>query len=181
MKVLLTEEELKQGVAKMATSISECYANVPLTIIGILTGSVVLMADVIRLLEMPLRVGVLQARSYHGATTTRGPLIINDELMPDIKDRDILLLDDIFDTGHTLKEVEARIRKLNPATVRSAVLLYKEGRQEVATVPDFIGFNIPDEFVVGYGLDYEDAYRNLPYLAALEEEDLAAAADQKNT
>ena len=81
----------------MATSISECYANGPLTIIGILTGSVVLMADVIRLLEMPLRVGVLQARSYHGATTTRGPLIINDELMPDIEDRDVLLLDDIFD------------------------------------------------------------------------------------
>ena len=160
----------------MATQISECYADLPLTIIGILTGSVVLMADVIRLLEMPLRVGVLQARSYHGATTTRGSLIINDELMPDIEGRDVLLLDDIFDTGHTLKEVTARIQKLNPATVRSAVLLYKQGRQEVASVPDFIGFNIPDEFVVGYGLDYEDAYRNLPYLAALEEEDLQQAA-----
>ena len=172
MRVLLTEDELKDGVANMATQISERYAGHPLTIIGILTGSVVLMADVIRLLEMPLRVGVLQARSYHGATTTRGPLIINDELMPDIEGRDVLLLDDIFDTGHTLKEVTARICKLNPATVRSAVLLYKEGRQEVASVPDFIGFNIPDEFVVGYGLDYEDAYRNLPYLAALEDEDL---------
>lgn len=160
----------------MATQISECYADLPLTIIGILTGSVVLMADVIRLLEMPLRVGVLQAHSYHGATTTRGSLIINDELMPDIEGRDVLLLDDIFDTGHTLKEVTARIQKLNPATVRSAVLLYKQGRQEVASVPDFIGFNIPDEFVVGYGLDYEDAYRNLPYLAALEEEDLQQAA-----
>tara|TARA_Y100001933_G_scaffold64881_2_gene65320 strand:+ start:9036 stop:9572 length:537 start_codon:yes stop_codon:yes gene_type:complete len=175
MRVLLTEDELKEGVANMATRISDLYADCPLTIIGILTGSVVLMADVIRLLEMPLRVGVLQARSYHGATTTRGPLIINDELMPDIEGRDVLLLDDIFDTGHTLKEVTARIHKLNPATVRSAVLLYKEGRQEVASVPDFIGFNIPDEFVVGYGLDYEDAYRNLPYLAALEEEDLQHA------
>ena len=172
MQILLTEEELREGVAKMATSISECYANNPLTIVGILTGSVVLMADMIRLLEMPLRVGVLQARSYQGATTTRGPLVINDELMPDIEGREVLLLDDIFDTGHTLKEVEARIRRFSPATVRSAVLLYKEGRQEVEMVPDFIGFKIPDEFVVGYGLDYEDAYRNLPYLAVLEEEDL---------
>ena len=154
MQILLTEEELREGVAKMATSIS------------------VLMADMIRLLEMPLRVGVLQARSYQGATTTRGPLIINDELMPDIEGREVLLLDDIFDTGRTLKEVEARIRRFSPATVRSAVLLYKEGRQEVEMVPDFIGFKIPDEFVVGYGLDYEDAYRNLPYLAVLEEEDL---------
>ena len=156
----------------MTAEITEQYGDRPLTIVGILTGSVVLMADIIRLLEMPLRVGVLQARSYHGATTTRGPLIINDELMPDIEGREVLLLDDIFDTGHTLKEVETRIRRFHPADVRSAVLLYKEGRQEVKMVPDFVGFKIPNEFVVGYGLDYEDAYRNLPYLAALDEEDL---------
>lgn len=172
MQVLLTEEELRKGVLRMTAEITEQYGDRPLTIVGILTGSVVLMADIIRLLEMPLRVGVLQARSYHGATTTRGPLIINDELMPDIEGREVLLLDDIFDTGHTLKEVETRIRRFHPSDVRSAVLLYKEGRQEVKMVPDFVGFKIPNEFVVGYGLDYEDAYRNLPYLAALDEEDL---------
>ena len=174
MQTLLTEDELHEGVSKMAQAITECYENRPLTIVGILTGSVVLMADMIRLLEMPLRVGVLQARSYHGATTTRGPLVINDDLMPDIKDREVLLLDDIFDTGYTLREVQTRIHRFEPTSVRSAVLLYKEGRQEVEMVPDFIGFKIPNEFVVGYGLDYEDAYRNLPYLAALEEEDLQA-------
>ena len=172
MQILLTEEELREGVHRMASEIAEHYGNRPLTIVGILTGSVVLMADMIRLLEMPLRVGVLQARSYQGPTTTRGSLIINDDLMPDIEGREVLLLDDIFDTGHTLKEVETRIRRFNPADVRSSVLLYKEGRQEVKMIPDFIGFKIPNEFVVGYGLDYEDAYRNLPYLAALEEEDL---------
>lgn len=174
MQILLTEEELREGVLRMTSEITQQYGNRPLTIVGILTGSVVLMADMIRLLEMPLRVGVLQARSYHGPTTTRGPLVINDELMPDIEGREVLLLDDIFDTGHTLKEVETRIRRFHPAHVQSAVLLYKEGRQEVKMVPDFIGFKIPNEFVVGYGLDYEDAYRNLPYLAALEEEDLKA-------
>jgi hypoxanthine phosphoribosyltransferase len=172
MKTLLTEQQLKDGVQKMATEITGCYEGRPLTIIGILTGSVVLMADVIRLLEMPLRVGVLQARSYHGATTTRGELVINDELMPDIEGRDVLLLDDIFDTGHTLLQVVSRIQRLNPSSVRSAVLLYKEGRREVGVDPDFIGFRIPNTFVVGYGLDYEDEFRNLPYLAELEDEDL---------
>jgi hypoxanthine phosphoribosyltransferase len=172
MKTILDEKQLSDGVRKMAQDITDHYQGRPLTIIGILTGSVVLLADMIRLLEMPLRVGVLQARSYHGATTTRGELIINDELMPDIKHREVLLVDDIFDTGHTLQEVISRIKKLEPASVHSAVLLHKEGRCEVEITPDFVGFNIPDEFVVGYGLDYEDAYRNLPYLAVLEEEDL---------
>jgi hypoxanthine phosphoribosyltransferase len=172
MKTLLTEQQLQAGVERVAGDVTACYEGRPLTIIGILTGSVVLLADLIRLLEMPLRVGVLQARSYHGATTTRGELLINDELMPDVSDRDVLLVDDIFDTGHTLSHVIDRIGSLQPASVRSLVLLYKEGRREVELAPDFIGFRIPDEFVVGYGLDYEDEYRNLPFLAALEEEDL---------
>ena len=175
MKTILDEKQLSDGVRKMAQDITDHYQGRPLTIIGILTGSVVLLADMIRLLEMPLRVGVLQARSYHGATTTRGELIINDELMPDIKHREVLLVDDIFDTGHTLQEVISRIKKLEPTSVHAAVLLHKEGRCEVEITPDFVGFNIPDEFVVGYGLDYEDAYRNLPYLAVLEEEDLKPA------
>lgn len=174
MQTLLDEKQLRDGVRKMARDITNHYEDRPLTIIGILTGSVVLLADMIRLLEMPLRVGVLQARSYHGATTTRGELIINDELMPDIKNREVLLVDDIFDTGYTLREVISRIKKLNPSSVSSAVLLHKEGRCEVEMAPDFVGFHIPDKFVVGYGLDYEDEYRNLPYLAALEEADLKA-------
>ena len=99
MQTLLDEKQLRDGVRKMAQDITDHYQDRPLTIIGILTGSVVLLADMIRLLEMPLRVGVLQARSYHGPTTTRGELIINDELMPDIKNREVLLVDDIFDTG----------------------------------------------------------------------------------
>ena len=92
--------------------------------------------------------------------------------MPDIKDRDVLLVDDIFDTGHTLVEVVAKMRELQPRSVRSLVLFRKEGRQQVQYEPDFVGFRIPDEFVVGYGLDYEDAYRHLPYLACLEENEI---------
>ncbi len=171
MKTLLSEEELRRGVRRMAGEIAEHYGSHPLTIVGVLTGSVVLLADLIRRLEMPLRVGVVQASSYRGGTQ-RGNLTINSELMLDIEGRDVLLVDDIFDTGHTLVKVIALMQELNPASVRSAVLLRKEGRQEVEMQPDFVAFDIPDKFVVGYGLDYRDEYRNLTYVGALEPEDL---------
>ena len=173
MKVLLSKEALHDGVTRMADEIAACYQNQHLTIIGILTGSVVLMADLIRMIDVPMRVGVLQASSYRGATTTRGELVINSELMLDISGRDVLLVDDIFDTGHTLSQVVVKMRDFGPTSIRSAVLLRKHGRQEVAYQPDFVAFEIPDEFVVGYGLDYEDMYRNLPYLAALDPDDIA--------
>ena len=131
-----------------------------------------MLADVIRKLEMPLRVGVVQTSSYSG--TERGALTINAEMMLDITNRDVLLVDDIFDTGHTLTEVIGLMNDLGPASVKSAVMLVKTGKQEVELRPDFVAFNIPDEFVIGYGLDYNDEYRNLPYLAALEEADIQA-------
>ncbi|MCA9236170.1 MAG: hypoxanthine phosphoribosyltransferase [Planctomycetales bacterium] len=172
MKTLLSKEALHDGVAAMAREIETTYEGRQLTIVGVLTGSVVLLADLIRHIDQPMRVGVIQASSYRGATTTRGDLIINSELMLDITGRDVLLVDDIFDTGHTLEQVVEKLGDFNPASVRSSVLLRKQGRQEVSYEPDFVAFEIPDEFVVGYGLDYEDMYRNLPYLAALEEDDL---------
>jgi hypoxanthine phosphoribosyltransferase len=173
MKVLLSKEQLYDGVTRMAEKITACYEDRQLTIVGVLTGSVVLLADLIRVLELPMRVGVLQASSYRGATTTRGELVINSELMLDISGRDVLLVDDIFDTGHTLVRTLEKMKEFEPTSIRSAVLLRKHGRQEVDYKPDFVAFDIPDEFVVGYGLDYEDMYRNLPYLAALEPEDIA--------
>ncbi|HEX4413454.1 MAG TPA: hypoxanthine phosphoribosyltransferase [Lacipirellulaceae bacterium] len=173
MKTLLSKEELHDGVTRMADEISACYENRQLTIVGVLTGSVVLMADLIRMIDLPMRVGVLQASSYRGATTTRGELTINSELMLDISGRDVLLVDDIFDTGHTLVRTLEKMRDFGPTSIKSAVLLRKNGRQEIEYAPDFVAFDIPDEFVVGYGLDYEDMYRNLPFLAALEPADIA--------
>ncbi|MCC6494594.1 MAG: hypoxanthine phosphoribosyltransferase [Pirellulales bacterium] len=173
MKVVLTKEQLRDGVAAMAKAIEEAFAGRQLTIIGVLTGSVVLLADLIRLIDQPMRVGVIQASSYRGATTTRGELTINSELMLDVTGRDVLLVDDIFDTGHTLSKVVEMLRDFKPASIHSAVLLRKLGRQETVYEPDFVAFKIPDEFVVGYGLDYGDMYRNLPYLAALEKDDVA--------
>lgn len=173
MRILLSKEELHDGVVRMAEEIAACYEDQHLTIVGVLTGSVVLLADLIRLIDLPMRVGVVQASSYRGATTTPGELVINSELMLDISGRDVLLVDDIFDTGHTLVKVLDKMRGFGPTSIRSAVLLRKRGRQEVDYKPDFVGFDIPDEFVVGYGLDYEDMYRNLPHLAALEQQDIA--------
>ena len=114
---------------------------------------------------------MVQTSSYQG--TERGKLTINSEMMLDIKDRDVLLIDDIFDTGHTLEEVRELMNGMGPTSLKSAVLLCKTGRQEVDWRPEFIAFDIPDEFVVGYGLDYNDEYRNLPFLACLEDADIA--------
>ena len=172
MKTLLTETELTKGVNKMAAKIEEFYEGRQLTIVGVLTGSLVLMADLIRLIDLPMRVGVIEASSYRGATTERGKLTINSELMIDIENRDVLLVDDIFDTGHTITRVIEKMQEFGPSSIRSAVLLHKRERQEVDYTPDYAAFHIPNEFVVGYGLDYEDMYRNLPFLGVLEKEDL---------
>jgi hypoxanthine phosphoribosyltransferase len=171
VRILLSEEQVNAGVESLAAQIRECYGDSPVTIIGVLTGSVVLLADLIRKLDMPLRVGVLQTSSYEG--TERGALSINADLMPDVRDRDVLVIDDIFDTGHTLTEVIARLEEFRPTSVRSAVLLKKTARKEVSMEPDFAAFDIPDEFVVGYGLDYNDAYRHLPFVGVLESDDIA--------
>jgi hypoxanthine phosphoribosyltransferase len=174
MKTLLTEGQLREGVSRMSLDINRTYGNEPLTIVGVMTGSVVLLADLIRQLAMPLRVGVVAASSYRGAATSPGSLFINSDVMPDITGRHVLLVDDIFDTGHTMVGLMDMMKQFNPASVRSAVLLRKRGRQRVSLEPDFVGFDIPDEFVVGYGLDYQDAYRNLPYVAALEPHEIAS-------
>ena len=170
MRVLLNEDELRQGVEELAQRLNEAYQGRPLTVIGIMTGSLVILADVIRKLDMPLRVGVVQTSSYAG--TQRGELTINSEMMLDITDRDVLLVDDIFDTGHTMEKVIALMNGFRPRSVQSAVLLLKSGCQQVHSRPDFVAFEIPDGFVVGYGLDYNDEYRNLPFLGVLEPADL---------
>jgi hypoxanthine phosphoribosyltransferase len=169
MKPLITEEQLRQGIDRLAGEIRQHYQQRPLTIVGVLIGSIVFLADLIRRLELPLRVELVQARSYRNGSTRPGPLVLNlDLLSSDIRGREVLLVDDIFDTGNTLWELVPQIDELNPTNVRTAVLLRKTGRCVVPMKPDFVGFDIPDSFVVGYGLDYHDMYRNLPYVGVLE-------------
>jgi hypoxanthine phosphoribosyltransferase len=168
MKTLLSEEQVRQEIRRLADEIQKHYQGRPLTLVGVLMGSVVLLADLIRLLDMPVRAELLQARNPTNGTRPE-PLVINPGLLSsNVRGRHVLLVDDIFATGRTLWELIPQIDELGPSSVRSVVLLRKEGRAEVALKPDFVGFDIPDGFVVGYGLDYRDRYRNLPYLAALE-------------
>jgi hypoxanthine phosphoribosyltransferase len=177
MKTLLTEEQLREGIGRLAHEIQQHYQGKPLTLVGVLIGSLTLLADLVRLLDVPLRVDLIQARRDRNNGTRPGPLAIDEDLLAgSIHGRDVLLVDDIFDTGHTLWELIPQIDELGPTSVRSAVLLRKEGRCEVQLKPDFVAFNIPNEFVVGYGLDYRDRYRNLPYLAALEPGEIEADA-----
>lgn len=172
MRVLLTEPQIRDGVLTMAQQIHAAYEGTEVTIVGVMTGSVVLLADLIRCLELPLRVGVVQASSYRGGRTERGPLTVNADFLPELTGRHVLILDDIFDTGHTLDRLKCALTEFGPKSLRAAVLLRKQGRQQVEGVPDFVAFSIPNEFVVGYGLDYQDRYRNLPYIGALERDDL---------
>lgn len=175
MRVLLSEEDLNRGVDRLATEIDQHYGDRPLTVIAIMTGSLVLFADLIRRLSMPQRVGVIRASSYRGGTTS-GELTVDSEMMIDVRGRDVLLVDDIFDTGKTLARISEMMGEFGAASVSTAVLLHKQREHVVELRPDFVAFEIPDEFVVGYGLDYLDMYRNLPYLAVLEPAEIEATA-----
>jgi hypoxanthine phosphoribosyltransferase len=174
---LVTADQIARSIERLAVEINEREKGRPLTVIAVMTGSIVFLADLIRQLEMPLRVGVIQARSYSGIN--RGALAINAEMLPEVAGRDVLVIDDIFDTGHTLVKVLAMLEGLGPRSIRTAVMVLKRGKQEVTLRPDYVGLEIPDVFVVGYGLDYNDAYRNLPYLAALEPQDIEPADIQR--
>ncbi len=173
VKQILSPDQIRDGVRQLAEKLTGVYAQRPITIVAILTGSLVLLADLIRELQMPLRVALIQAHRYRTPEEPRMDLELTEALVPNLKDRDVLVIDDIFDTGHTLVEVLAQLLAHEPASLRSAVLMRKIDRSEVPIQPDWVMFEIPDEFVVGYGLDYEDRFRNLPYVAALEPEDLA--------
>jgi hypoxanthine phosphoribosyltransferase len=169
MKILIPEAQIRDRVVALGKQIEADYAGKPLTIVAVLTGSLILLADLIRQIGLPLRVALLQANSYKGATTTAGALIINESFAPDVTGRDVLLLDDILDTGHTLSTLVAKMNDRGANSVKTAVLLRKIGRQEVHLEPDYCGFQIPDKFVVGYGLDYNDDYRHLPYVGVFDE------------
>lgn len=168
MRVLITAEQIQKRVDEVARDIAQAYAGQSVTIVGVLTGCLVFLADLIRRLDLPLRIALVQASSYRGKATTAGALHVQDDLLPELKGRHVLLLDDILDTGKTLKHMVEHLKALGVASVRTAVLLHKRERQTVAIDPDFVGFDIPDEFVVGYGLDYDDEYRNLPYIGILD-------------
>ena len=136
-----------------------------------MTGCLVFLADLMRKLDLAVRVEVVRASSYRGGMTA-GTLEVDWGSLPVVDGQHVVLVDDIFDTGQTLSALVTRFRELGAQSVASAVLLSKQGRSRVELVPDFVAFEIPDLFVVGYGLDYQDQLRHLPYVAVLESQDL---------
>jgi hypoxanthine phosphoribosyltransferase len=169
MNVLIPAERIQERVGQLAEQITADYRGQAVTIVGVLTGCLLFLADLVRRLDQPLRIALVQASSYRGATTTPGVLHVQADLVPDVRGRHVLLLDDILDTGQTLHHLVGQVRGLGVASLRVAVLLRKQGRQRVPVEPDYCGFEIPDAFVVGYGLDFNDEYRHLPYIAVLPE------------
>jgi hypoxanthine phosphoribosyltransferase len=165
MRILIPAEQIQHRVAELAGLIAFDYRDRPVTIVGVLTGSLMFLADFVRRLDTPLRIGLIQASSYRGVTS--GQLTIGAELLADVRGRHVLLLDDVLDSGQTLAHLVKHLQDQGALSVKVGVLLRKQGRQVHAVAVDFVGFEIPDEFVVGYGLDFNDEYRQLPYIAVL--------------
>jgi hypoxanthine phosphoribosyltransferase len=167
MEILISADRIQERIGVLAQQIAADYRDRPVTIVGVLTGCLVFMADLIRHLDLPLRIALIQASSYRGSALEPGKLQVQPELVPDLRGRHVLLLDDILDTGQTLDYLIRHLQGLGVLSLRVAVLLRKQGRQRVPLQPDYCGFDIPDRFVVGYGLDFNDEYRHLPYVAVL--------------
>jgi hypoxanthine phosphoribosyltransferase len=169
--ILVTEQEIRERVEVLGKEISESYTHVDeLTVIAVINGAVLFTADLIRHISIPVRLDCMRVSSYRNDTDpNQGPNII-DMLRLDLEGTHVLIIDDVLDTGHTCQRVIKEIQKLNPASVKFGVLLEKEGRREVEIGPDFVGFSIPDEFVVGYGLDFAEQYRQLPCIGVLKPE-----------
>src|SRR5215475_310160 len=144
MKVLIKAEQIQKRVTELAQDIAREYHDRPVTIVGVLTGSLMFLADLVRHLDLPLRIGLIQASSYRGAATTPGELRLGSELAPDVKGRHVLLLDDILDTGQTMSRLVQHFRGLGAASVAVVVLLRKRDRLRVPLEPEYVGFDIPD-------------------------------------
>ena len=176
-KVLFHETTILARLDELAEEITGDYSGKELTVLVILHGGMILMADLLRRVHIPLRIETLVAASYHGGTSSCGEVKFADTPLPDVHGRHVLILDDILDTGLTLKAVKDRLlEEAGASGVRSCVLLSKKKDRAVDVEADYVGFTIQDEFVVGYGLDYDGRYRNLPFIGVLKDEVVAAGA-----
>ncbi len=166
--VLVSETEIKKRVRKLGAEIAASYGNEEITVVSIINGAILFTADLLREIPNPIRLDCIRIASYRNDTKSHGKPKLLQSLTLDISNRHVLLIDDILDTGKTFSVVVAMLQKLKPASLRTCVLLDKRGRREVDFEADFVGFQIPDKFVVGYGLDFAERYRNLPCIGVLK-------------
>ena len=170
-EVLLTEAQIQGRVAELGAQVSADYAGRALTLVSVLKGSLPFMADLMRSISQPLRIDLMEVSSYGGATTESSGLVrILKDLSSSIEGEDVLIVEDIIDTGLTLNYLIRYLRGKNPASLRICTLLDKPARRLVEIPVDYVGFTIPDQFVVGYGLDYGEVYRNLRFVGVLRPE-----------
>lgn len=169
-KILISKEELDKRVAELGAEITRDYEGKKILVLGILKGAVPFMADLIREIKLPLNYDFMALSSYGTSTQSSGVVRILKDLERSVDDVHILITEDIVDTGLTLKYLKANLIARNPLSVKVVTLLDKSTRRKVEVVPDYNGFSIPDEFVVGYGLDFNEEYRNLPYVGVLKQE-----------
>ena len=165
-RILITERELAVRVRALSREIEREFDGREMVVVSLLNGTVMFLADLIRHLSLPLRLDFIGVSSY-GLGTESGELVFTKELRLDVRGRDVLLVDDILDTGRTMCRVLARLRLLKPRRIRTCVLLNKAARRVESVEADYVGFEIPDFFVVGYGLDFAERYRNLPFVGVL--------------
>lgn len=167
--VLFHETTILSRLDEMAREISADFAGRELTVVVILHGSMIFMSDLLRRIDLPMTIDSIRVSSYHGGTTSSGVVTFNQKTMPDIAGKEVLVVDDILDTGRTLRAILDRLHhEGQPASLRSCVLLDKEEARVVDISADYVGFEIGDEFVIGYGLDYDGHYRNLPFVGTLK-------------
>jgi hypoxanthine phosphoribosyltransferase len=172
-RVLFDEATILKRLDEIAAQISEDYRDRELTVIAVLNGSLMFMADLLRRIPLPLKLDCLSVASYHGKAQTSGEVIFKQVAVPDVADRHILLLDDILDSGHTLAAIREKLETAKPRSIRVCVLLSKKKARARHVDADYVGFEIEDEFVVGYGLDFMERYRNLPSIGVLRKELIA--------
>ncbi|HKQ48453.1 MAG TPA: hypoxanthine phosphoribosyltransferase [Phycisphaerae bacterium] len=171
-RILIPRERIERRVAELAQGIARTYGEESegLIIVPILAGSIIFLADLMRRLPFKMRIGLMTLSSYRGATTTTAGTQLVQDLSEDIAGRHVLIVDDILDSGGTLRSVRDQLGPRKPASLRICVLLRKTGKAPKDLVPDFVGFDIDDVFVVGYGLDYDGHYRNWPDIGVLRPE-----------
>ena len=165
--VLITEAQIARRIKTLAREIERDFHGHEMVVVALLNGTVVFLADLIRQLNLPLRLDFIGVSSY-GLGTESGNLVFTKELRLDVRGRDVLLVDDILDTGKTLSRVLPKLRALKPRRLKTCVLLDKSARRVEKVRADYVGFEIPDCFVVGYGLDFAERYRNLPFVGVLQ-------------
>ena len=175
-RVLFDEPAINRRLDELAEQISNDYSDRDLTVIAVLNGSLMFMADLLRRIPLPLKLDCLSVASYHGKTQASGEVISKQVALPDVIDRDILILDDILDSGHTLAAIREKLETAKPRSIRVCVLLSKKKKRAQQIVADYLGFEIEDEFVVGFGLDFMERYRNLPCIGVLRKELMARAS-----